>query len=152
MKIGDYLREDRIILDLKAHNKEETIREMSALLKDTEEITDFAVFLQDVFEREKLSSTGIGHEIAIPHARSNAVEDFVIAFGRSPQGIEFESLDGNPAKLIFLMGTPKEKRLDAYLKLLARLSRLLAKESFRNSLLKASTAEEIIELFREVEK
>lgn len=151
MKIKDYLKEDRILLNLKAEKKEEAIKEIATLLKDAEEITDFEAFLKDVFERENLGTTGIGHEVAIPHARSNAATGFVIAFGRSPEGVEFDSLDGKAAKLIFLMATPKEKDLSVYLMTLAHLSRLLQKEYFRNLLLQASSQKEIIDHFKKVE-
>jgi fructose-specific phosphotransferase system IIA component len=151
MKIGYYLKENRILLDLKAHNKEEAIKEIALVLKGAEEIDDFDIFLNNVFEREKLATTGIGHEIAIPHARTDTVRDFVVAFGRSVEGVDFQSLDGRPAKLIFLMGTPEKKRLSAYLKILAHLSRLLEKETFRNSLLKANNPREIIDIFQKIE-
>lgn len=151
MKIRDYLREDRILLDLKTHSKEEAIKEISTLLKDAKELVDFDTFVKDVFERENLGTTGIGNEIAIPHARTDAVKDFVIAFGRSSEGVEFNSLDGKPAKLIFLMGTQKEKNLNNYLKTLAHLTRLLKRETFKSSLLKASSPKEIINEFKKVE-
>lgn len=148
MKAGDYLREERILLNLKAHDKEEAIRETAALLKGAREITNFETFLKDVFEREKLATTGIGHGIAIPHARSNAVKDFVIAFGRSCEGVEFNSVDKKSAKLIFLLGTPKAKGLGDYLKMLARLTKLLREESFRKLLLQAASPKEIIDKFK----
>jgi fructose-specific phosphotransferase system IIA component len=151
MKIGDYLEQDRISLDLKAHSKEEAVKEIAALLKSAEEIVDFDTFVKDVFDREKLGTTGIGNEIAIPHARTDAVKEFVIAFGRSSEGVEFNSLDGKPAKLIFLIGTQKEKNLNNYLKTLAHLTRLLKRESFRSLLLKASSPKEIIDEFKKVE-
>lgn len=147
MKVGDYLREERLLLNLKAQDKEESIREIAALLKDAKEIVDFETFVKDVFEREKLATTGIGHGIAIPHARTNAVKDFVVAFGRSEAGVEFNSVDSKPAKLIFLLGTPKAKGLGDYLKLLARLTKLLKEESFRNLLVQATSPKEIIDKF-----
>jgi len=151
IKIGDCLREEQILFDLKSHTKEVLIKEIAGLLKDAKEITDFETFLKDVFEREKLATTGIGSEIAIPHARSDAVKDFVIAFGRAKEGVEFNSLDNKPVKLIFLMGTPKEKRLSAYLKILAHLSKLLGEEALRNSLFKASSPKEVINIFQKAE-
>jgi fructose-specific phosphotransferase system IIA component len=151
MKVANYLKEDRILLNLKATNKEEAIKEIANVLKEAEEISDFDVFLKDVFERESLSTTGIGNYIAIPHARSEAIKEFVIAFGRSSVGVEFNSLDGKPARLIFLMGTPKEKEINNYLKILAHLTRLLQKEDFREALLKAASAQEIIEEFKKIE-
>ncbi len=151
MRIGDYLKEKHIILDLKARSKEEAIKEMSSVLKDAKEITAFEDFVKDVFERENLGTTGIGNEIAIPHARSDAVSDFVIAFGRSCEGVEFSSLDNKAAKLIFLMGSHKEKNLNNYLKILAHLTRLLQHSSFKEALLKATGSQEIIEEFKKAE-
>lgn len=152
MRISDYLKEKRILLNLKARAKEESIKEIAASLKDSKDVVDFKSFLKDVFAREKLGTTGVGSEIAIPHARTDAVEDFVIAFGRSQEGVEFNSLDGKPVRLIFLMGTPKEEKLNSYLKILARLTRLLKEKSFRNLLLRASKPKEILDGFKRVEK
>jgi len=152
MRIADFLKEDRVLLKLEACNKEEAIKEVAGLLRSSKEVTDFDLFLKDVFSRESLNTTGIGEYIAIPHARTDAVKDFVIAFGRSLEGIEFDSLDKKPAKFIFLMGTPQEKGLNSYLKILAHLTRLLKRESFREALLKASSPKEVIEEFRKVEK
>jgi PTS system fructose-specific IIC component len=151
MKIADFLTQDRILLNLKASSKEEAIKEIAGLLGSSKEVIDFDLFLKDVFERESLNTTGIGNHIAIPHARTDAVKDFVIAFGRAPEGIEFNSLDKRPAKFIFLMGTPKEKGLSNYLKMLARLTRLLNKEDFQEALGKASAPGEVIEQFRKAE-
>ena len=94
---------------------------------------------------------GIGNSIGIPHARTDAVKEFVIAFGISPQGIEFDSLDKNPVKFIFLMGTPRSKGLNSYLKLLAHLTRLANKKEFQEVLLKARTSQEILKEFRKFE-
>jgi fructose-specific phosphotransferase system IIA component len=152
MRIGDYLKEDRVLLELKAKNKEEAIKEIASSLQGAREITSLDAFIKAVFEREAMATTGIGHDIAIPHARTDAVNDFIIALGRSTAGVEFGALDGRPVKLVFLMGTPRKKGLNAYLKILAHLSRLLEKESFRNSLYKASSPQEIIDEFKKVEK
>ncbi|MFH1504954.1 MAG: PTS sugar transporter subunit IIA [Candidatus Omnitrophota bacterium] len=151
MKISDYLKKDRISLCLKAQVKEDAVKELSIFLKGAPEIIDFDLFLKDVFERESLKTTGIGNGIAIPHARTEAVKNFVIVFGKSTEGVEFDSLDAKPVKLIFLMGTPKGKNLNDYLEILARLTRLLQHESFRNALLQASSPEEIINEFNKAE-
>lgn len=153
IRIGNFLKESQILLNITASNKTDLIKEMAASLKGEKEINDFEVFLTDIFEREKIAPTGIGNEIAIPHARSEAVKDFVIVIGRSHEGIEFNSLDGKPAKLIFLIGTPKSAggALNTYLNKLAHLSKLLQKEAFRNSLLEATKPEEVVELFQNIE-
>ncbi|MFH1504957.1 MAG: fructose PTS transporter subunit IIA [Candidatus Omnitrophota bacterium] len=151
IKISSFLKEDRITLNLKASGKEDSIKKMAALLKDAPEISDFDLFLNDVSERESLNTTGIGDGIAIPHARTQAVNEFVISIGRSLDGIDFGALDNKPAKLIFLMGTPKDKGLNSYLRILARLTRLLRKDDFRKSLRGALSPKEIIEQFRKIE-
>ncbi len=150
MKITDFLKEDKILLNLKALNKEDAIKEIASTLEDSNYVFDFKLFLEEVFKREALNTTGIGAGIAIPHARTNAVKEFTIALGRSSQGVGFNSLDNKPAKLIFLMGTPKEKGLSGYLQILACLTRLLKKEDFKKALLDASTPKEVIEAFRKV--
>ena len=150
MRISDHISEKMICLALENTTKEGVIRELAKLLKDSKDVTDFDMFLKDVFEREKLGSTGIGNEIAIPHARTDAVNNIVIAFGRSSQGVDFNGADGKPVKLVFLMGTPK-KDINKYLQVLAHLTRLLKKESFRQQLLEAQNADEILNAIREIE-
>ena len=152
MKISDYLKEDMICLNLKVTGKEEAIRELGNFIRKAKEITNYEMFLKDVLEREKLTTTGIGDGVAIPHARTDAVTGFVIAFGKSEKGVEFDSLDGKRARLLFLMGTPKTAGLDEYLVLLAHLTRLLKQQSFREALLKAQSPAEIIEIFKNFEK
>lgn len=151
MEIANYFNKDNILLNLKAKEKEDAIREVALLLVGSKKIIDFDQFLQDVFYREKLKTTGIGDQIAIPHARSNAVKDFVIAFGRVPQGLDFNSLDNKPVKLIFLMGTPAKKELNSYLQILAYLTRILNKENFRKGLLSAESTGAITEVFKKQE-
>ena len=152
MKIGDYLKDTQIILELSGSTKDEVIRELARTLKANPKVEDFDAFIGDTFQREEFSTTGIGHQIAIPHARTEAVSDIVIAFGRSPQGMDFASLDGEAVKLVFLIGTPKRRQLSTYLSVLARLTRLLEKASFRQNLLDAKSSAEIIEAFRQIEE
>ena len=152
MKVTDYLKENQMDLNLIASSKEDAIKKLGILLQNTKAVSDYDGFIKDVFERESLNTTSIGHYIAIPHARTNTVKDFVIAFGRVTDGLEFGSLDKKLVKLIFLMGTPKEKGLNSYLKILSSLTRRLDKESFREQLLNASTPKEIIEIFKKVER
>jgi fructose-specific phosphotransferase system IIA component len=151
MRLYEYLNEDNISLDVKGQTKDEVIRELAELLKKEKEIVNFEGFVSAVFARESLASTGIGYEIAVPHARTDTVKDVIIAFGRSRKGINFDSIDGRPVKLVFLIGTPEKKKINAYLKLLAHLSRILKKEDFRERLLEASSPKEILDEFRKVE-
>ena len=152
MVISDYLKPEQIKLSLEARTKQDAIVELSELLRPHPHVKDLEKFVEETFKRENFSTTGIGHEVAIPHARTDAVSDIVIALGRSSQGIEFDSLDGSPVKLVFLIGTPKSRHLSTYLSLLAHLTRLLDRETFRKKLLEATSAEAIIDAFRKVEE
>ncbi len=147
-EIANFLQTDRILLDMKSSNKKEAIEELAYLLENAEEISDFDAFINDVFKRESLITTGIGNYVAIPHARTDAVNDIVVAFGRSLGGIEFDALDKKPAKFVILIGTPKSKGLNIYLRILAHVTRLLKKQDFQKLILAASNPEEIIEEFR----
>lgn len=150
MDVRDYVKKELINLNLLSKKKEDAIREIAKLMENTREVVDFKHFLQDVFEREKLGTTGIGDEIAIPHARTDAVNQLIIAIGRSTHGVEFESLDGRKVRLLFLMGTPKGS-VSHYLKMLAQLTRLLKNDPFREKLLEAEDGETVVKLFREME-
>jgi len=151
MKFCDCLREERTNIQIKARTKAEAIRELAEVVRGADEVTDFDGFVRDVFEREKVESTGIGNRVAAPHARTDTVNTFVIAIGKSEAGIEFDSIDGDPVKVVFLMGTPKSP-LGDYLKVLAHLMRVLKERNFVDDLINAESAEQVIECFREVEK
>ncbi|MBW1840017.1 MAG: PTS sugar transporter subunit IIA [Deltaproteobacteria bacterium] len=150
MEVKGYIREELINLDLLSEQKDDAIRELVQLMENAEGMVDFERFLEDVFERERLGTTGIGDGIAIPHARTDAVDQLVIAIGRSARGVEFESLDGKKVKLLFLMGTPRGS-VSHYLKILAQLTRLLKEDTFRDKLLEARDKERVVSLFREIE-
>ena len=150
VEVKGYIREELINLDLLSEQKDDAIRELVQLMENAEGMVDFERFLEDVFERERLGTTGIGDGIAIPHARTDAVDQLVIAIGRSARGVEFESLDGKKVKLLFLMGTPRGS-VSHYLKILAQLTRLLKEDAFRDKLLEAQDKERVVSLFREIE-
>jgi len=151
IRLTDFLREDRILLDLKARNKKEAIKELMDILRDAEEVLNPDDFLKDIIERESINTSGISDFIAIPHARTDSVKRFIIAFGRSSEGIEFDALDHSPAKLIFLMGTPKVNELNKYRIILTHLTKLLRKKYFREALLNAATKKEVLEVFKKAE-
>ncbi len=151
MKISNFLKTDRIILDLKTKSKEETIRYLARLAENAPEIQNHEKFVSDIFERENLGTTGIGFHLALPHARTDAVSSFVIVVGYSKDGIDFSSLDGELVNLVFLMGTPKNE-VQNYLGILAHLTRILKKENFRKSLFSAESPEQFIEYFSQEEQ
>ena len=151
MKISQYLKKEFCVMNLKSETKEEAIREIVSVLDGPGKIRDKDKFIEDILEREQLGSTGIGHNVAIPHARTDVIEGFVIGMGRSEKGIDFNSIDGKKAHIIFLMGA-STKELNLYLRLLAELSKLLMSFSFREQLMSAHSSEEVLEVFERFEK
>jgi mannitol/fructose-specific phosphotransferase system IIA component (Ntr-type) len=147
MRLSDHLRERFVNVDLKSTDKDDAIRELAGLLRESPDMADFDLYVQDVFAREQQASTGIGRGAAIPHARTDAVSDFVVAVGRAAEGIDFGSIDGKPVRTIVLMGTPKAK-VKTYLKLLAHLSHLIKTNGFLDALLEAPDAAAVVEIFK----
>ncbi len=150
MRISDYLKKENCVMNLRAISKEEAVREVAGALVSVGKVKDEERFVQDVLEREKLGSTGIGLKVAIPHAPTDAVNGFVIGFGRSELGIDFQAIDDEKVHLVFVMGTNPEE-LSLYLKLLSELSRLLRKSDFREALQKATSGEEVVDIFKKFE-
>jgi fructose-specific phosphotransferase system IIA component len=148
--LADLLETGTIKLELEARKKNEALQELVELLHRAGRIEDPEATLGGLMEREKLTSTGIGSGIAIPHLLSPDVEQTVMAFGRKREGLRFDSVDNQPVNLIFLVVGPKHREY-AHLRLLSRLSRLLHDGSFRRRLLEADTAEEILRILRREE-
>jgi fructose-specific phosphotransferase system IIA component len=145
LRIQDLLDRDLILMDLRAADKAGVIRELAGLLARNNRVHDPDALAQAVLDRESQGSTGIGEGIAIPHAKSQAIDDIVVAFGRSTSGVDFQSLDGKPAYLFFLLVTP-EDRPGEHLKLLARISRIMRNAALREQLLLCTLPEELQKL------
>lgn len=144
VKITDYMSEELISLNLKAKNKDEALKELSALIGKSEKIEKKDVIYKALLERENLGSTGIGKGVAIPHAKTDAAESLTIAFGVSKEGVDFKSLDQEKVKIFFVFASPfKDSQI--YLKVLARISRLIRDENFREKLLNCENAKEVLE-------
>lgn len=150
MKISELLSEDAMKLDLKSKTKSEVIDELVDVLVQAGVINDRELYKKGILDRESLSSTGIGFGIAIPHAKSKAVNFPRVAFGVSKEGIDYESLDGTKANLFFMIAV-NEGESDLHLKALANLSRLLMHEEFRNALLNAKTPSEVLNIVKNQE-
>ena len=146
--LTDDLQPAAIIPALSARNKEEVLAELAQNVIDRYPSLDRQNFIQILNEREKLGSTGIGDGIAIPHGKLKQVNELVCAFGRSPEGVDFNSLDGRPVHLFFLLIAP-ENAAAIHLKALARISRILRDPAVRTKLMAADGAEEIFRIFRE---
>ena len=136
MMIADVLREPLVIPALLGTTKEKVLEELAARVVSEHPEVEGERLVEVLWEREKLSSTAIGEGIAIPHARLPRVSQIVGAFGRHPAGIDYQSLDGQPTKLFFLVVAPEDSA-GQHLKALARISRLLKEASTRARLMNA---------------
>jgi PTS system nitrogen regulatory IIA component len=151
MKITDILDADSIVEKLLARDKKGVLEELVAVLVAHGRLGDKEKAVQVLLERERLGSTGIGDGIAIPHGKLKGIEGIVCSFGRSKEGIDFQSIDEKPCHLFFLLLAPEEGAGD-HLKALARLSRILKDVHFRKRLLEAATKEDIFRLIVDEDK
>lgn len=142
MKITDFLTEEAVIPALKAREKDAVLAEMATGLVANHPALDEKKVLEVLVERERISTTAIGEGVAIPHGKLRGVERVLGIFARSPEGVDFASLDGGPTHLFFVLVAPENAAAD-HLKALARISRLLKDPSFRNRLLEAKTKQDI---------
>ncbi len=148
--IADYIKVDTINLDLESENKNAVIRELYGNLKKTDLIKDEEKGISDIFAREEMGSTGIGKGVALPHAKTEAVDELIITFGISRNGITYDSLDNEKVNIFFMFLCPKDKTQE-YLKVLARISRLIKGKKFIENLLKAASNKEVIEIIKKEE-
>lgn len=151
MKIEGLLSEKYIELHLEVATKDEVIGKMLAIAGSHSGVKNLKKLREDVLKREKEMSTGIGKQIALPHAKTDAVASPVLALATLKNGIHFEAIDNEPVEVVFLLATPEEM-LAEHLKLLGRITRLAGRVDFREKLMAASNSSEVLELFREEEK
>lgn len=145
MEIMDFLNPKAISLELKAATKEEVIKELLGILAEAEGIKNEDKLFKILMDREALGSTGIGQGVGIPHGKTDSVKKLVGAFGISKNGIDFDSLDGEPTYIFFLLIAPEDSA-GPHLKALAKISRLLKDKFFRERLMKAKTKKELIDI------
>ena len=150
MKIQDLLNKEVMILDLKATSKEAAIDEMINSLVDKGLVTDFETFKTGIMNREAQTTTGLGDGIAMPHSKNAAVKEATVLFAKSATGVDYESLDGQPTDLFFMIAAPDGAN-DTHLAALAELSKYLLKDGFADTLRKATSADEVIAAFDAVE-
>ena len=146
MKIQDLLRKDVMLLDLQATEKKAVIEEMIQSLVDRGYVTDFETFKEGILAREALTSTGLGDGIAMPHSKNTAVKEATVLFAKSNKGVDYESLDGQPTDLFFMIAAP-EGANDTHLAALAELSQYLMKDGFADKLRQVTSPDQVIELF-----
>lgn len=142
MKILDVLNKEAININLTARDKKGVLDELVAPVASTAGATKDQL-VKVLLERERLGSTGIGGGIGIPHGKLKNLESLVLGFGLSRQGVNFESMDGRPTHIFFLLLTPEDSA-GIHLKLLARISRLLKNDDFKERLMQSQTSEDIV--------
>ena len=149
-KVAALLRPETIKLNIGAKQKVPALREVAELLMPTNCVANFDAFFQEILDRERVSNTALAYDVAIPHARTEQCSDILIAVGRSAEGIDFEAKDGQPVRLIFLIGTPKQMVTD-YLRVVGNLARLLRQDSVRQQLLDAPDPASFIKVIEAAE-
>ncbi len=148
MKIMDFLCPEAITIDLKSQDKKSAITELVDMMRKAGRIKNTSEIVEIVMEREKLGSTGIGQGVAIPHGKTDAVSVQIGALGISQKGVEFNSLDGEPVYIIFLLVGPAEVA-GQHLKALSRISRLFKDKFFRQALREGATVEEVVKIIQQ---
>jgi PTS system nitrogen regulatory IIA component len=151
MKMLDILDRECIIPELRSRTKKEVLEELTGALLNCKANLDKEALVEVLLEREQLGSTGIGDGIAIPHGKVPDLDELIVSFGRSTPGIEFDSMDGRPTHLFFLLIAP-ENSAGVHLRALAKISMLLKSAHFRQRLMESGTREEIFQVIREEDK
>lgn len=148
MKITDFIDVHRVIPALRGGEKSAVLEELAHALAIHHSTLDEKKVLDVLLERERISTTAIGEGVAIPHGKLARVDRVLGVFARSPEGVDFASLDGAPTHLFFALIAPENAAAD-HLKALARISRLLKDEAFRRRLMAAQSVEELFNLIAE---
>ena len=151
MKLVDVLRPEFIKYPLQASSKVDVIKEMIDILSEHNMIPDKESILQAVLEREKIMTTGVGNNVAIPHCKHPDCQNFAIAMGIHPKGVDFEAIDNLPAKIIFLLVGPEDKP-GLHIRLLSRISRLISKSEVREKVLQLTNPQDIYQLLKQEEE
>jgi mannitol/fructose-specific phosphotransferase system IIA component (Ntr-type) len=148
--LTDLLTVDRIKIPLESRSKDAILRELVEVIRDQNGFADYEDILRAVRERESVLSTGIGNGVAIPHGKSPVVPDLIMAAGSTPVPVDFDSLDGEPVNLFFLLVGP-ETAAGPHIKALSRISRLVRRDDARERLSQSKTAEEFFRALQEAE-
>jgi fructose-specific phosphotransferase system IIA component len=149
-KVAALLNPETISLNVQAREKTAALREVAELLLKTGCVANFEAFFQEILDRERVSNTALGHDVAIPHARTEQCSEILVAVGRSTEGIDFETKDNQPVRLVFLIGTPKQMVTD-YLRVVGNLARLLRQDGVRQQLLNAPDAASFVKIIGDAE-
>jgi fructose-specific phosphotransferase system IIA component len=150
MKISEILSENLVRVNFPARTKEDVINQLVDVLAVSPSVLNKEKVRTAIWEREKKMSTGVGNAFAIPHGKTDSVTIISAAFAVTEHPIEYDSLDGKPVRMIFLL-VGREDMVGPHIKLLSRISRLMSKEDFRQRVLQATTQQQVLTIFRETE-
>ncbi|MDR3596892.1 fructose PTS transporter subunit IIA [Clostridium sp.] len=150
--LAKVIQKETIKLDMKATTKDEALKELTELLYDAGTLSNKEAFLEDVYYRETLGSTGIGNGIAIPHGKSKFVNKTSIAFGKTKADIKWETLDGKPVNFVILFAVTESDKSSVHVRLLSKVAAKLGDDEACEDLLKATTPEEVYEIFTRPEE
>ena len=142
MKLSEILVRENIIPELKAKDKQSVLGELAEVITSYDTSIDKDDLVKVLIEREHLGSTGIGDGVAIPHGKLSSVKMPIVSFGRSKKGLDFDSMDGQPAFLFFLLLAP-ENSSGVHLQVLTKIARILKSSTFRKTLMEVQSREEI---------
>ncbi|BDR58074.1 PTS mannose transporter subunit IIAB [Xylocopilactobacillus apicola] len=143
----NFLTAKNILIGLNATSKKDAINKMSQKLEENGIVTDSKKFSADVMERESLTTTGIGNNIAIPHGKSSSVKEASFIFAKNQTPLEWNSLDGSPVDIIFLMAVRSDDVGKDHLKMLAKLSGKLMDDDFVATIKKENDPQKLVEIF-----
>jgi mannitol/fructose-specific phosphotransferase system IIA component (Ntr-type) len=147
MRLTDYLKPEYVELGLRADSKEELLDEMVRLAARNPSVLDVSKVKSAILEREKIMSTGVGKGFAIPHGKTDSVEDIVLSFAVTAQPIDYQSMDNDPVRLVLLL-VSRDNLVGQRLKLLSRASKVMNNDAARAALVAAKSVEEILSIFR----
>jgi len=149
MKILNFLKKESIITNLSFQNKKETLEELVAPIASSLKM-DNDILVRALIEREQLGSTGYDNGVGLPHAKLKNLDDTILGFGISKKGVDFDSLDGKPTYIFFLLLTP-ENSAGIHLRLLAKISKILKNEHFRKKVIGAESREDILSIIKKAD-
>jgi PTS system nitrogen regulatory IIA component len=148
-RLEEYFEEKLFIPEMKAGSKQDALEELVDVLAESEKIHDKSLILEMLERREALGSTGIGHGVAIPHGRSLAANQIMVVFGKSSKGVEFDSMDGEPVNLFFLILAPPQDRFNQYLPFLGKVVELIKDSAVRSRLAEVKSFQDFLAVLSE---
>ncbi len=151
MEICEVLSQDRVIVGMKSRDKIGAIRELLEVATKSGKVRDKEKLLESILEREKLQTTGVGFGLAIAHAKTDVVEGIFLSLGTSEDGVNYDSLDGKPAYILFLLTAATNKNTE-YLSVLAKIARIFKEEDLREAVIRAGSPADVMNLIKHREE